>query len=252
MQFLGSKRWPNLEGQGQWPPFSIPAERIPRCILGANLVILAQIHYKLSRRQAKFQRFLSQNGQNDLQDHDRWPPFSIPAASILRCMFGANLVILAQIYEDLSRRQATFPRILSQNGQNDLEDQGQCPPFSIPAESITGCMFGANLVILSQIYDELSRGQAEFPTISSQNGQNDLEGQGQWPPFSIPAESIPRCMFGANLVILDQICDELSCGQVKFTDGRTDARTDGRTDWQTGRRTDAGNDNTPLAWKAKG
>ena len=37
--------WPNdLEGQGQWPPFSIPAVRIPRCIFSANLVILAQIH----------------------------------------------------------------------------------------------------------------------------------------------------------------------------------------------------------------
>ena len=32
--------------------------------------------------------------------------------------------------------------------------------------------------------------------------------------------------------------------KVKFTDGWTDRLTD--------RRTDAGNDNTPLAWKAKG
>ena len=40
-------------------------------------------------------------------------------------MFGAKLVILAQIYEDLSRRQAKFPIILSQNGQNILEGQGQ-------------------------------------------------------------------------------------------------------------------------------
>ena len=70
-------------------------------------------------------------------------------------------------------------------------------------------MFGANLVILTQICDELSRGQAEFPKILSQNGQNDLEGQGQGPPFSIPAESIPGRMFGANLVILAQICEEL-------------------------------------------
>ena len=166
MQFLESKRWPNLEGQGQWPPFSIPAERIPRCIFGVNLVILAQIHYKLSRR------------------------------------------------------QATFPRILCQNGQNDLEDQGQWPPFSIPAENFSGCMLGANLVILTQMYDELSRGQAKFPRILC---QNDLEDQGQWPPFSIPAESIPRCMFGASLVILDQICDELSGGQGKVY-GRTDRR----------------------------
>ena len=64
-----------------------------------------------------------------------------------------------------------------------------------------------------------------------------LEGHGQWPPFSIPAKSIPRCMFGANLVILDQICDELLCGQGKGY-GRTDRdrQTDGgggRTDRQT-------------------
>ena len=39
-------------------------------------------------------------------------------------------------------------------------------------------MFVANLVILAHIYDELSHGQAEFPKILTQNGQNDLEGQG--------------------------------------------------------------------------
>ena len=287
MQFLESKRWPNLEGQGQWPPFSIPAQTIRRCIFDAYLVILAQIHYKLSWRQAKFPRILSQNGQNDLESQGQWSLFSIPAESIPGCMFGANLVILAQIYDEISRGQAKFPRILSQNGQNDLESQCQWPIVSIPAESIPGYMFAANLVILAQIYDELSRGQAKFPrilsqndqndlegsqwplfsipaesiprcmfsgnlvildriydelsrgqaifpTILSQNGQNDLEGQGQWPPFSIPAESIPRCMFSGNLVILDRICDELSCGQGKVYG-----------------RTDAGNDNTPSAWKAK-
>ena len=181
MQFLESKWWPNLEGKGQWPPFPIPDERIPRCIFGANLVILAQIHYKLSSRQDK------------------------------------------------------FPRILSQNGQNELEGQDQWSLFSIPAESIPGSMFGAKLVILAHIYEELSHGQAEFPRILGQNGQNDLEGLGQWPPFSIPAESIPRCMFGGNLVALDQICDDLSCGQDKVygqTDGRTDGQTDRRRQWQ--------------------
>ena len=119
---------------------------------------------------------------------------------------------------------------------NDLEGQGQWLPLSIPAKSIRGCMFGANLLILAQIYDELLCGQAEFPRILSQNGQNDLEGQGQWPPFSIPAENIPWCTFGTNLVIQAQICDELSCGQGKVygrTDGRMDGRTDGRTDRQT-------------------
>ena len=185
-------------------------------MFGANLVILTQIYNKLSHREAKFPRILSQNGQNDLEGQGQWPSFS--AESIPGCMFGANLVILAQIYDKL---QGEFPRILSQNGQNDLEGQGQWPPFSTPSKSIPVCMFGANL---TQIYNELSRGQAEFPRLLSQNGQTDFEVQGQWPPFSIPTESIVRCIFGVNLVILDQICDELSCRQGKVY-GRTQATT---------------------------
>ena len=184
-------------------------------MFGANLMILAQIYELLSHRNVKFPRIPSQNDQNDLESHSQWPPFSIPAESIPECMFGANLVILAQIYEDLTHRHAKFPRIPSQNGQNDLESHGQRPLFSIPAESIPECMFGVNLVILVHIYDELSQGQAKFPKILSQNGQNDLEGQGQWLLFSISTESIPWCTFGANLVIPVEICDDLSCGQGK-------------------------------------
>ena len=214
-----------FEDQDQWPPFSIPAKSIPRCMLGAYLVILAQICDELSRGQAKFPRILSHNGQNDLEDQGQWPPFSIPAESIPWCMLGANSVILAQICDELSCGQAEFPTILSQNGQNDLESQGQWPPFSIPVESIPGCMFGANLAILAQICDELSCRQAEFLRILSQNDQNYLEGQSQWPPFSIPAEGIPGCMSGAHLVIPAQTCDQLLCGQGKVY-GRTDRRTD--------------------------
>ena len=110
----------------------------------------------------------------------------------------------------------------------DLEGEGQWPPFSITAEKIPGCIFGANLVTLSQSHNMLLHGQAEFPIIVSQNGQNDLEGHGQWPPFSISTKSVPWCMFGANLAIPAQICDELSCGQEKVygqTDGQTQATT---------------------------
>ena len=53
--------------------------------------------------------------------------------------------------------------------------------------------------------------------------------QGQWPPFSIPAEGIPGCMLGANLVIPAQTCDELSCGQGKVY-GRTDRQMGGQMD----------------------
>ena len=128
---------------------------------------------------------------------------------------------------------------LSENGQYDLEGQGQWPAFSIPAERIPGCMVGANVVILVQICDEWFWGQAESSRILGQNGQNDLEGKGQWPPFSIPAANIPGCMFGANLVILAQTRDELSGGQ-------------GKVHGRTARRGDAGNDNKHLTWKAKG
>ena len=94
-------------------------------------------------------------------------------------MFGANLVIVAQIDDELSHGQAKFPRILSQNGQNDLEGQGQWPTYIF--NTIQEYPRMQILVILAQIYDELSCGQAEFPINLSQNGQNDLEGQGQWP-----------------------------------------------------------------------
>ena len=74
------------------------------------------------------------------------------------------------------------------------------------------CKFGDFV----QIHYNLSNRKVKFPRILCQNGQNDLEYQGQWPPFSIPAKSIPQCMFGAYLVILAQICDKLSWGQAKF------------------------------------
>ena len=89
-------------------------------------------------------------------------------------------------------------------------------------------MFGTNLVIATQIHYKLSRGQNEFPRILNQNGKNDLEGQGQWPLFSIPTPTIPGCMSGANFVILTQICDELACRQGKVY-GWTDRWTDGLT-----------------------
>ena len=138
--------------------------------------------------------------------------------------FGAHLVILAQIYHRSFHRQAIFPIILSRKGQNDLEGQDQWPPFSIPAKSVTGCIFGANLTILAQINDKLWSGQTKVQRIRRQNGQNDPKGHGQWPPFSIPTKSIPWCTFGTNLVISTQSCDK-----VKFTGRQTDGQTQAMT-----------------------
>ena len=72
-------------------------------------------------------------------------------------------------------------------------------------------------ICLAQIHCKLLRGQDNFPSVLSQNWQNDLEGQHQWPLFSIPAESIPGCTFGINFVIpVETAADELSCGQDEF------------------------------------
>ena len=62
---------------------------------------------------------------------------------------------------------------------NDLEGQGQWPPYLILMKRISWCTFGVNLVIAAQIHDKLLCGQAKFPRILSQNCKNDLEGQGQ-------------------------------------------------------------------------
>ena len=61
-----------------------------------------------------------------------------------------------------------------------------------------------------------------IPRILSQNGQNDLEGQGKLSP--IPTKSIPWCMFGANVwrVLL---WTRLSSRMNGRTDGQTQATT---------------------------
>ena len=59
--------------------------------------------------------FLESKGPNDLARQDLWTHFSIPAVRIHRCIFGANLVILAQTHYKLSRGQVKYPRILCQN-----------------------------------------------------------------------------------------------------------------------------------------
>ena len=104
----------------------------------------------------------SRNFYNSESKLPKWPwrsrsmtSISIPDERVRECMFGANSVILAQIYGDISCGQGKFPRILSQIGKNDLEGHSQWP-FSIPAVSVSWCMFSANLVIPARIFDELS------------------------------------------------------------------------------------------------
>ena len=94
--------------------------------------------------------------------------------------------------------------------QNDLEGHSQSRPFSKAALLIQRCIIGANLVNLVEIGEEISRRQGHFGVRLSVKVQNDFEGQGQSRPFSKAALLIPRCIIGANLVILAETGGELS------------------------------------------
>ena len=90
-------------------------------------------------------------------------------------------MILAHIHSKSS--QAKFPRILIQNGQNDLEGQVQLPSFLISAESIRECMFGANLVIR----DDLSCEKGKV------YGQTDRHRQEQY-PFGLKGQAVIKTL----------------------------------------------------------
>ena len=73
---------------------------------------------------------------------------------------------------------------------NDLE--GQWPLLSVLHKRFPRCIFVANVVNPGQIPDEVSHGQAEFHRILSQNGQNYIEGQGEWPPILNNSRQCPK------------------------------------------------------------
>ena len=90
-------------------------------------------------------------------------------------------------------------------------------PFSIPAKNIPerACFVQIWWLYLKSITSYLAEKPNFLEFCVKLAKKNYLEGKAQWPPFSMPAESIPGCIFGANLVIPGQICNELSCRQRK-------------------------------------
>ena len=137
--------------------------------------------------------------------------------------------------------QAKFPRV--KMVKMTWRSRSMTPIFNTSQEYPS--MFGANLVIPTQICGEsVSTRETEFPRILSENDQNDLgRSRSMTPILNTSWEYDQYPMFGENVVIPAQICDELSCGQ-----GKVYGWMYGRTDnW-----TDTGNDNTLLSWKAKG
>ena len=79
---------------------------------------------KLLPGQANFPRILS---KNDLKGQCQWPLFSIPVDSILGVMFGANLVITAQICGELLCWQGKVHR--QTDGRTDRQMQAKTIPL---------------------------------------------------------------------------------------------------------------------------
>ena len=173
-----SVKVPNdLEGHDQSRPFSKAALLVPRCTIGANLVILAETGDELLRRQDHFGARLSVKVPNDLEGHDQSRPFSKAALLVPRCTIGANLVILAETGDELLRRQDHFGARLSVKVPNDLEGHDQSRPFSKAALLVPRCTIGANLVILAETGDELSRRQGRYGQTDRQTDDGRTDGR---------------------------------------------------------------------------
>ena len=169
-----------LEGQGKWPCIQYQSRGSPRCIFGANLVVLAQIHYKLLHGQAKFLKIVRMT----LRSRSMTPIFNTsreyPRMHV-RCTFGDS-----------------SPNLWLTSFRKDK------PNFL-------------------EFYVKMAKMIFKFKVNN--------------PYFQYQLRVSQDACFFANLVIPAQICDKLSCGQDHCCmDGRMNA----------------GDDNTPSAWKAKG
>ena len=153
--------------------------------------------------------------------------------SIPRCILGAYFVILAQIIQVIVWTSQIYWNFEPKSPKWPWRSWSMTPIFNTRWEyprMHVWCKFGdtsPNLwwVIMrtSQIYYN-----------SETKGPNR-----PWRSRSVTFFfDTSRSMFGSNLVIPAQICEELSCGEDKVC-GWTDK-------WM-----DAGNDNTLSAWKAK-
>ena len=106
-----------------------------------------------------------------MQTNSKWDKFrlwrsrsitikTIRILTVLRCISGPNLVILAWTGDKLSCRQAPNEVKFDFQVKFDLEGQGRSPPEIIRFLTKVFCTCTPNLVMLAWMSGELSRGQA--------------------------------------------------------------------------------------------
>ena len=107
--------------------------------------------------------------------------------------------------------------------KNETEDQGQSSPKSIGTLKVPRCISGPILENLTSIGGDFSSGQAQNGVNFNFEAEFNLEAHGQSPHKTIGILTKVFYISGPNLVILAEMVDELSSGQVH--DWQTDTRT---------------------------
>ena len=105
----------------------------------------------------KFGRKMGFKIENESEDQNQSSPKLIGISTVLRCIFGPNLVILAGMADEKWCEQAQNEAKFDFQVKFDLEYQGRSSPKTIGTQTEVFCISGPNLVILAWMGDELSR-----------------------------------------------------------------------------------------------
>ena len=108
----------------------------------------------------KFGRKIGFKVENEDEDQNQPSLKFMGTLTVLTCIFGPNLVILAWTANELWGGQAQNEVKFDFQVKFDLEDQGRSSPKTIETLTKVFCTFVSNLVILDWTSGELSCGQA--------------------------------------------------------------------------------------------
>ena len=151
----------------------------------------------------KFGRKIGFKIENEGEDQNQSCPKLIGILTVLRCIFGPNLVILAWTADDLWGGQAQNEVKFDFQVKFDLEGQGRSSPKTIGTLTKVFCTFVPNLVILAWTSGELSCGQARhWHTHTRTHGHTDAGNDNT---------RRPKLASGKNLAIFQVAQDQKSC-----------------------------------------
>ena len=124
---------------------------------GLTNIYKRQVSLNIYKKGAnKFGRKIGFKIENESEDQNQSSPKLIGISTVLRCIFGPNLVILAGMADEKWCEQAQNDAKFDFQVKFDLEYQGRSSPKTIGTQTEVFCISGPNLVILAWMGDELS------------------------------------------------------------------------------------------------